>query len=244
MSRFDFICDAQESNEIDGEGVELHCHRCQTTVHDLSALTRDDAAALLDGQVGPLCGRLRLDAELQPIFAPPRSPVRGLVAVSAALVGAAGIAAMVLAPPPGAAETSGPRPGAGVLGGPDGQAMGEGGVKSRLDLLIADAVSRARGEAVDDRPRHASTDGLPDDGLTPEERADGALEEWRGAHRPQAVRAGPIPKRRFDGMIASPAYQLDVYREPLPVGGPAGQQARPMGRPMPMPVKYSRTTKR
>lgn len=140
MARFDFVCDA-DLEPADGD-PRMHCARCDTTVHDLSSMTRAEAAALLDGCDGALCGQLRLDAELEPVFAPPGAK-RRLALAGGLLAGAAGLTAAVLvgapdAPAPDASTAA--RPGAGLV---DPTPVD---FKSRLDLLIADAVRRAQAD--------------------------------------------------------------------------------------------------
>lgn len=95
QTRFEFVCDVHDS--IEGEGPWLHSQSGRTKPPDPSAMTRDEAAALLDGRIRPICARLTLDAELEPVIAPPRSPTRLLALASGAMLAAGALAAAVWA---------------------------------------------------------------------------------------------------------------------------------------------------
>jgi hypothetical protein len=64
-----------------GEG--RHCARCESTVIDMTRMTRAHAVAIAREQGGKVCGRVRANARGEAVFAPEPSPF-GLVPVALA----------------------------------------------------------------------------------------------------------------------------------------------------------------
>lgn len=108
---FAFTCPRVEA--LSGQGPVLDCDHCQREVHDLSALTRDEALAVLAAPRAP-CVRLTVGLDGRAIFrapAPPVPPVeppsatprsrprRGGLALSGVLVGALAAGAAAASPP-------------------------------------------------------------------------------------------------------------------------------------------------
>jgi hypothetical protein len=67
-------CDADFRDMGPGSGTARQCHRCETPVHDLSALPRAEARAMLEQSGGHLCVRYLYDVDGRVLFtdAPPR----------------------------------------------------------------------------------------------------------------------------------------------------------------------------
>jgi|GEM_PF-2276831 len=84
-------------SDMTGDDLARHCERCETTVHDLSALTREDARKLIFGKSGKMCVRYHADNENKIINAEPvtidrrdRRPIAAcLLALSLSVSGAA-----------------------------------------------------------------------------------------------------------------------------------------------------------
>lgn len=77
-------------------GAERFCAVCNRSVHDLSALTSRQAAALFANNAGKLCGRITYDQRGNPIFAKERSPINRLMQIS--LLSASSVASAAAAP--------------------------------------------------------------------------------------------------------------------------------------------------
>jgi hypothetical protein len=80
-----------------GGDRDRFCTACNRTVHDLSTLTRRQAADLYDQNAGKLCGRIHYDERGQQIFARERGPFERLLQIS--LLGASAAVSAAAASP-------------------------------------------------------------------------------------------------------------------------------------------------
>ncbi len=78
-----------------GGDAERFCMACNRSVHDLSLLTRRQAADLFANNDGKLCGRIRYDERGNSVFAKERNPIERLMQVS--LLGASVVASAAAA---------------------------------------------------------------------------------------------------------------------------------------------------
>lgn len=130
--RFTFRC--QEAwSEMSGDGAVRHCGHCDKDVHDLSALGRADAEALLRETRGKICVRMSRTADGRVVTAddrPGAAPVARCGSFTATKLRPArrtlwrrlstGAAAAAVVLQPGACETGGGATSAGLLN-PDGE---------------------------------------------------------------------------------------------------------------------------
>jgi hypothetical protein len=83
-------------NAMAGDDTQRFCNLCNRSVHDLSALTRRDAADLLANNAGKVCGRISYDERGNQIFTKERSPIERLMQIS--VLGASAMASAAAAP--------------------------------------------------------------------------------------------------------------------------------------------------
>lgn len=86
LERLSYRCENRWA-DLEPRGAGRHCHECDTTVVDLSRLTREEALART---AGGACVRLRLDGAGAPIFRVEPTRRGGLVVAAALLGGCAG----------------------------------------------------------------------------------------------------------------------------------------------------------
>jgi hypothetical protein len=83
-------------NAMEGGDTLRFCGACNRSVHDLSALTRRQAADLFTKNSGKLCGRISYDERGNQVFARERSPIERLMQIS--VLGASAMASAAAAP--------------------------------------------------------------------------------------------------------------------------------------------------
>ena len=81
---------------MDGGNSHRFCNACNRSVHDLSALTRRQAADLLANNQGKVCGRITYDERGSQIFAREHSPIERLMQIS--FLGVSAMASAAAAP--------------------------------------------------------------------------------------------------------------------------------------------------
>jgi hypothetical protein len=132
-----FECN-EDWDAMSGDDRARHCGKCDQTVHDLSAMSREEAESLLgERKQGRLCVRYAVSSEGQVQFRP-SSRWTALVAAAGLAVPLAAAAVVHQGAPPTDAPPSaeeGPLPGAAAL------ALD---AHSRLQSLVDDAVATAQ----------------------------------------------------------------------------------------------------
>lgn len=189
MSRSDFKarfagrCDERWS-DLAPRGRGRWCARCETEVLDLSRMSHAEA---VEATRGGACGRVRLDAEGDPIFREPpdRGPRRALVVLAALAGGCAGASAEPPEPPIAAAP---PSPGPAMTPIPTGIAFEDLPQTERAALEAA--VEEARAEVTP----------------TEEQLALTAAKRRRRGHHAVAGPGPQPPVTEYLGMMIDPDF--------------------------------------